>query len=601
MSEQETLLRLYEQELSHLRRMGTEFAHRYPKVAGRLELSHDGCADPYVERLIESFAFLTARVRHNMESQFPEIPTAILNILYPHYTNPVPSMTVARFTADYTQGTLSSGYTIPKNTPLLARAHQGGTLRFRTCYPVTLWPVDVAQAAYETSERFESMDLPFPAVSAIRLRIECRKGTLGETDLRRLRFYLNGEPVLVHQIYRFLFGEKPIVAIRPEGAKRPIRLPAEALRGVGFGEHEELLPYPRAAHPQYRLLQEYFVFPEKFLFFDLDSLHLHGSERYFDIYFFFNRTMPGRPAIRPETFMLGCTPVINLFRKTSEPIRLTHLQSEYPLTPDMRREATTEIHTIQRVTSSSDAEETAQIVEPFFSYNHKGMTRENNSFWYARRIPSERKNIPGTDILLSLVDLEFKPSLPPMRTVFAHTLCTNRHAADQLPAGAELHMDDAAPIAGIEALRKPTRQLDSPLSGMAYWRLVSHLSLNYLSLTDGRESLPALHEIMLLYANQEDPSHHLQITGIREMRTRRVTRRIGHEAWRGFCEGTGITLVFDDEKYAGGSWFLFASVLHHFFALYASISSFTQLSAYSLQHEQNVNQWPPMVGEQGTL
>jgi len=601
MSEQEVLLRLYEQELSHLRKMGTEFARRYPKVAGRLELSHDGCTDPYVERLIESFSFLTARIRYNMESQFPEIPTAILNILYPHYTNPVPSMTVARFEADPTQGVLNSGYTIPKNTPLLARAHQGATLRFRTCYPVALWPVEITEAAYETAERFESMGLSFPAASAIRLRIARRKGTLGEVDLRRLRFYLNGEPMLVHLLYRFLFDQGVAVAILPQGASRPTLLPRDALRPVGFGEHEELFPYPRAAHPQYRLLQEYFVFPEKFLFFDLDHLHLHGSERHFDVYFFFDRPMPGKPVVSPETFALGCTPVINLFNKTSEPIRLSHLQSEYLLEPDMRREATTEIYTIQRVSASSDPDEGAVVMEPFFSYNHRSSAQTASAYWYARRVPSERKDIPGTNVYLSFVDLEFKPSLPPMRTVFAHMLCTNRHAAGQLPAGAELHMEDAAPIAGIEALRKPTRQLDSPLSGMAYWRLVSHLSLNYLSLTEGRESLRALHEILLLYANQDDPSHHLQISGIREMRTRRVTRRTGRESWRGFCQGTGITLVFDEEKYAGTSWFLFASVLNHFFALYASLNSFTQLSARTLQHENIVKQWPPMVGEQSIL
>ncbi len=601
MSEQEELLRHYEQELTHLRKMGVEFARRYPKVAGRLELSHDGCADPYVERLIESFAYLTARIRYNLDSQFPEIPAALLNILYPHYTCPVPSLSIARFEADPMQGKLTSGYTIAKNTPLLAQAHQGQTLRFRTCYPVTLLPVEIAEAAYETPEQFDYLDVPKTIASAIRLRVVPQKGTLAELDLNRLRFYLNGEPMMVHAVYRLLFGQNVRVAILPEGERRPIFLPAESLRTVGFAEDEEVLPYPKVAHPQYRLLQEYFSFPEKFLFFDLHGLRQHRSQQSFEIYFFFERAVPGRLAVGRQTFALGCTPVINLFGKTSEPIRLSHLRSEYPLVPDMRREATTEIYSIARVTASSDAADASVVVEPFFSYNHKSIARDAHAYWYARRMASQRKDIPGTDVILSLVDLSFKPSLPAVQTIFAHMLCTNRHAASQLPSGAILHMEEAAPVARIEMLRKPTQQVDSPLSGMVYWRLVSHLSLNHLSLSEDRDSLRALREILLLYVHQEDPSHHHQIMGIKEMRCRKVTRRIGSDAWRGFCRGTEITLTFDEERYVGGSAFLFASVLNHFFALYTSINSFTQLNARSAKQEGVWKQWPAMVGEQNIL
>lgn len=601
MSEQEELLRHYEQELTHLRKMGVEFARSYPKVAGRLELSHDGCADPYVERLIESFAYLTARIRYNLDGQFPEIPAALLNILYPHCTSPVPSISVARFEVDPTQGKLTSGYVIPKHTPLLAQAHQGQTLRFRTCYPVTLMPVEVAEAAYETPEQFDHLELRRDIASAIRLRIVPMKGSLAELDLKRLRFHLNGEPMLVHAVYRLLFGQNVRVALLPEGSQRPIILPEESLRPVGFGADEDVLPHPRIAHPQYRLLQEYFSCPEKFLFLDLDNLDRHGSAKSFDIYFLFDRVPSGRPAVGRDTFALGCTPVINLFRKISEPIRISHLRTEYPLVPDMRREATTEIHTIERVSVSSDPAEEAVVVEPFFSYSHRSIARDARAYWYARRVASERKDIPGSEVMLSLVDLSFKPSLPAAQTLFAHLLCTNRHAASGLPSGALLQMEEAAPVAQVEMLRKPTQQVDSPLTGMAYWRLVSHLSLNHLSLSDDHESLRALREILLLYVHQEDPSHHHQIMGIREMRCRKVTRRIGGDAWRGICRGTEITLTFDEERYVGGSAFLFASVLNHFFALYTSINSFTQLNARSAKQEGIWKQWPAMVGEQEIL
>jgi type VI secretion system protein ImpG len=600
-NEQEELLRHYEQELTHLRRMGVEFARKYPKVAGRLELSPDQCADPYVERMIESFAYLTARIRHNIESEFPQVPSALLSILYPHYLNPVPSMSIARFEVDPTQGKLTSGYTIDTNTSLFAQSHQGQTIRFRTCYPVTLWPVDVSQAALEPVENFELPGSHAGVAAVLRIRIEHRGGTLGELDLKSLRFFINGEPMRVYSLYEMIFGSLCGVAILPEGSTRPITLPIDSIRPVGFGSDENVLPYPSHSHPQYRLLQEYFSFPEKFLFFDIDNLERHASEGSFDILLLVGRVPKQRPVINRDTFALGCTPIINLFSKTTEPIRISHLQPEYQLVPDMRREATTEIYSINSVSGSSESDEDSSRIEPFYSFNHQSDQRGAQAFWFARRTASERQNIPGTEMFLSFVDLGFKPLLPPTQTVFAHTLCTNRHSASALPTNAELNVEEATPIARVYCVTKPTRQIDPPLSGMAYWRLVSHLSLNYLSLSDGQHSLKALQEILGLYTFVEEPSRQHQIMGIREMSTRKVIRRVGKEAWRGFVQGTEITLEFDETRYVGSSAFLMASVLNRYFALYTSINSFTQLVARSAQREGIWKQWPPMVGEQFIL
>jgi type VI secretion system protein ImpG len=600
-NEQEELLRHYEQELTHLRRMGVEFARKYPKVAGRLELSPDQCADPYVERMIESFAYLTARIRHNIESEFPQVPSALLSILYPHYLNPVPSMSIARFEVDPTQGKLTSGYTIDTNTSLFAQSHQGQTIRFRTCYPVTLWPVDVSQAALEPVENFELPGSHAGVAAVLRIRIEHRGGTLGELDLKSLRFFINGEPMRVYSLYEMIFGSLCGVAILPEGSTRPITLPIDSIRPVGFGSDENVLPYPSHSHPQYRLLQEYFSFPEKFLFFDIDNLERHASEGSFDILLLVGRVPKQRPVINRDTFALGCTPIINLFSKTTEPIRINHLLPEYQLVPDMRREATTEIYSINSVSGSSESDEDSSRIEPFYSFNHQSDQRGAQAFWFARRTASERQNIPGTEMFLSFVDLGFKPLLPPTQTVFAHTLCTNRHSASALPTNAELNVEEATPIARVYCVTKPTRQIDPPLSGMAYWRLVSHLSLNYLSLSDGQHSLKALQEILGLYTFVEEPSRQHQIMGIREMSTRKVIRRVGKEAWRGFVQGTEITLEFDETRYVGSSAFLMASVLNRYFALYTSINSFTQLVARSAQREGIWKQWPPMVGEQFIL
>ena len=602
MAEREDLLRAYWRELSYLRREGAAFAETYPKVAGRLEMGADTSPDPHVERLIESFAFLTARIQHNLDSEFPEIATELLNILHPHYLNPIPSMAIARFEVDPERGKITSGHRVAKHTPLFAHSPNGPVCRFRTCYPVTLWPVEVPYAGFESTGQFDFLDAATEVATVLRLRVEARSGSLAELEMDRLRFYLNGDRMLVDVLYELLFCQCRGVVLLPEGdpGGKPVRLTPDALHPVGFGRDEEVLPYPPYSQPSYRLLQEYFTFPQKFLFVDVDGLGAHGSKQAFDLLILLDRS-PGRMPVDHSTFALGCTPVINLFPRTTEPIRLDHRKIEYPLVPDARRERFTEIHSVLSVTGSSDPRNRVKVYEPFYSFNHHMADREHKAFWHARRQPSLRKSVPGSEMVLSLVDLDFRPYLPPTETVFAHTLCTNRALAEQLPAGALLQCDEAVPASRIVCLTKPTPQLSPPSDGSTLWRLVSHLSLNYLSFSTGEDSLKALREILKLYSFSERAPVHQQIQGIREMSLRKVVHRMGREAWRGFCRGTEVTLVFDESAYVGGGAFLLAAVLNRFLALYSSVNSFTQLVIKSQQREGVWKRWQPMAGEQMVL
>ena len=241
------------------------------------------------------------------------------------------------------------------------------------------------------------------------------------------------------------------------------------------------------------------------------------------------------------------------------------------------------------------------IFEPYFSFNHLMEEKDHRSFYFSRRQGTGRGDLPGTEMLLSFVDLDFNPSIPPATTVFAHTLCTNRRLAEEMPAGAVFQMEKAAPLSSITALRKPTPQIDPPLDGASLWRLISHLSLNYLSLSQGDESLKALREILKLYCFSDHPDTQHQISGIREMSTRQVVRRTGPDAWRGFCRGIEITLVFDERLYVGSSAFLQANVLNRFFPLYGAINSFTQLIIKSKQKEGVWKKWEPVAGDQIVL
>jgi type VI secretion system protein ImpG len=595
----EDLLRYYKDELTYLRRMGGEFARTYPRVAERLELGRDECADPQVERLIESFAFLSARLQRDLDGELPEVTTALLGVLYPQLVNPIPPMAVARFEADPTKVKLTSPHTIAPETRLFAETDEGHTCRFRTCYPVTLWPLEVTGAAFVEPAQFIFLDSMSEVASVLRLRLRVTGGgTLEESGLKRLRFYLNAEAALANTLYELIFCHSLGVALAPEGDEaQPERLPKGSILPVGFGPEEGVLPYPPQAHRAYRLLQEYFSFPEKFLFFDLDNLDKLKSGAAFDVLFLLDRAPAEHLAVDAETFALGCAPVINLFAKTTEPIRLDHRSIEYRLVPDKRRERTTEVHSILYVSASSNSGDRARRFEPFYSYNHAMDGAGHKAFWHARREHSLNRDIPGTEVFLSFLDLDFHPMLPPAEVVYAHTLCTNRELATQLPAGAKLQIEDQAPLHDISCLSKPTRPAQPPLQGAALWRLVSHLSLNHLSLSEGTDSVAALREILKLYGSSDRPSTQQQIAGVVGMSCRKVMRRLGSDAWRGFCRGTEVTIEFDEDLYVGSGAFLLAAVLDKFLALYASINSFTQLRAVSRQREGVWKEWPPSAGE----
>lgn len=591
------LLRYYQSELAYLRHEGAEFARRYPKVAGRLDLDGNGSTDPQIERLLESFAFLTGRLQRNFDAEFPEIPAALLSVLYPHLVAPVPSMTIARFHADPEQSRALMGHEVPRGATLFAEAEDGVTCRFRTCYPVTLWPLDVVDAGWIDPATLDFLDERPEVAKVLRLELSC----LGKRDFKeflpgRLRFFLAGDRGVTAALYELIFNHARGVAIRPGGATAPSAvLPAGAIEPVGFEVDDRVLPHPPEAHQGYRLLQEYFTFPDKYLFFDLVGLDGFGDGNRAELLILLDQR--DGPSIGAGNFRLGCTPAVNLFRRTSEPVRLDQTSTEYRLAPDLRFERSTEIHTVQRVAFTQNFEEESRAVQPFFSYTHAAGQRGDAAFWIARREPSERADLTGTDLVLSFVDLNFDPARPASQVVFADTLCTNRGVAEQVAAGTQFEIEIDVPVRRIECLTRPTRQIGPPLRGATLWRLVSHLSLNHLSLAGGPGSLDALREILRLYAGEGSAALDAQLQGLRGMETRRLMRRVAGNGGHGFCRGTEITLEIDEAQFTGASAFLLGAVLSRFFALYAAVNSFTQLTLTSRQRPGIWKTWEARAGE----
>ncbi len=612
--------RNYERELLFIRRMAQDFSRRYPATASRLLMEPNRSLDPHVERLIESFAFLTARIQQKLDDEFPELTEAFLNVLYPHYLAPIPSAAMVQFELEPANAQ-PGGVTIPKDSNL--RTSKVGNLacQYRTCYPVELWPIVLQEAQVHSPPFPPNWQPPPKAAAALRLRLECQ-GELGFNDLKldRLRFHLLGDPQVTAQLYELIFNQTMQVAVMGRDRDKrvePIRLnPANCLHPVGFNADEGMIPYSNRSFLGYRLLTELFSYPAKFLFVDLggwQEVAAAGIQRQLEVVLYFSKPGVGlEQDVDARSFRLGCTPVVNLFHRTAEPIALNYRQHEYRITPDVHHPQGYEVYGIESVTSA-DPQSTREY-RPFYSFRHHRLDdieEASAAFWYATRKSSTGEGEHGTDVFLRLVDEDFDPLAPPESVLVVRTLCTNRDIPlklRQLGENLAFELQGAAPLKAIRCLRSPTAPLRPPLRNRGHWRLISHLSLNHLSLSDEQDGRESLQEMLRLY-DFSDPDSGLQlaavnrqfIDGVMALRSRRVVGRVGGSTAGGFCRGVEVELDLDEQKYVGTSPYLFACVMERFLALYTSINSFTQLVVRTKQGTSELKRWPPRAGEQPLL
>lgn len=597
--EQDPFLLYYHRELSYLRKAGKIFSQQHPKIARRLALSESETADPHTERLLESFAFLTARLSQEIDDRVPQIASALLSVLYPQLTAPVPAMTICHFKVAPGKGRMTSGFDIPRHTPIFSYAEEGVACRFQTTYPVTLWPIHVVDVDVIHGDHYRVTNGVKNAALYLRIRLKADDIKFSELDLTRLVFHLNGDNIIKFGLYEALFAQTfPQILCSTDG-ETAVCLPHGSLESIGFKRDEGMLPLPDHCHPAYQILQEYCRFPEKFLFFGVNNLNFKEGADTADLLI---GVAPGHNivdmSLSPDNFLLGCTPAVNLFSKISDPLRLNHLRHEYHLIPDLRRERTTEIYAIEKVSSAVDDSPDAHVFSPYFSFDHAQSNQSPSLFWLGRRVSAVRRDLPGSDMMLSFVDLDFNPQKPPVHTIYAYLLCTNRYLAEQLPEGAEFHMDDRAPISKIVCLSKPVSQVYSPSDGATMWQLISQLSVSHLSLTTGDAALAALKETIRLYARGSMRYMNNELEALQSLDVEPVVRRVGDEAWRGFVKGIAVTLTVNERAYTGGSAFLMAAVLRHFFSLQVSMNSFVELRLHSVQRQGEWMRWQPLLGEQ---
>jgi type VI secretion system protein ImpG len=613
----EELLEYYERELTYLRQMGGEFARKYPKVAGRLMLDADRCDDPHVSRLLEGFAFLAARVHRRIDDDFPEICESLTRIIHPGYLRPMPSMTIVECQPDPAQGKKTAGMRIPKGAPLVSKATvEGLSCRFLTAYDVDLWPFSVASAEWRQPERMQRpprATVGVQAVAAARLRLRCQRDVVfSGLPVSRLRFHLAGDASVVYSLYE-LIAEKCIeIQLRdPKDEKRLISLDPGRIRMAGFDREESLLPFVRRSMDGHRLLQEYFAFPEKFLFFDLEGLEplaQAGFGEEAEIVFLFSsferteRQQVLELGVNERTFRLSCTPAINLFPQSAEPILLSQTRHEYTIVPDSRHSRVMEIFSIEEVVATNPRLRQSVVLEPMHAYRHQTRNRDDLAFWVASRHQNEFGEREPSVMTISVVDLTGNFTEPEADVLMVKALCTNFDLPSRFQFGSEsgdFDLPGYAAAKTVTALRRPTPSI-APSGGKEhFWRLISMLSLNYLSLNE--EGRTAMQEILRLHNVSDSTASENQVGSILTMKSSPGFALVDSAYGLIPARGTQVEMEFDEQQFAGSGLYVFAAVLDRFLAGYASMNSFSQLTARSTLRKEAMGKWPPRAGTQALM
>jgi type VI secretion system protein ImpG len=614
----EELLEYYERELTYLRQMGGEFSRKHPRIAGRLLLDPDACGDPHVERLLEAFAFMAARVHRRLDDDFPQLSEGLLNLLYPSYLRPVPAMTVVECLPDPAQGKKTAGMTIPRGTPLLSRQTVDGMpVRFRTSYDVALWPFRVSEAEWRQPERLQTPARATlsgtQAVAAARLRLSCGPDVaFAGLPLSKLRFYLAGDAGVVFPLYELLAANCIEIQIQElTDAKRTVSLDPENLKMAGFEADENVLPIHRRSLDGHRLLQEYFTLPEKFLFFDIEGLEAlteGGFGREVDIVLLFSRfERPDRQqvlelGVNERTFRLGCTPAINLFAQAAEPILMTQTRSDYAVVPDARQSEMMEIFSIDEVIATNPKLREMTTLEPIHSYRYQSREEKGTAFWSATRKMNELGERKPSTMMISVVDLKGRMTDPEADVLTVRCTCTNFDLPSRLTfgaAGGDFEATGFAAAKMVTALRRPTKSFDPPDGSGQLWRLISQLSLNYLSVTE--EGKGGLQEILRLHNFSDSNYLENQIRAIDKLEAKPHFAMVVSDYGLTPARGTAVSIELDEQQFTGGSAYLFGAVLERFLGGYASMNSFAQLTARTNLRKEPMNTWPPRAGMQTLL
>ncbi len=591
----------YQRELSFLRDDAAVFASSYPAQAQALSLDREGSHDPHVEMLMQSFAFLTGRVQYESEVSKALIPNVLLNYLYPHLAAPIPCMLIAQARV---KPDAAVGEVVLRNRQVSVTSEDTkgvkSVCRFTTTCDTPLLPLGVIDVRLVQPVDFPSGMSNSLSLSALKVRIN----TLGSDPVKtlhgsKLRFYIDTNQKEAYFLQELLSRSLRCIEVAPiDGALAlaPKNTTAK-LNWIGFSEDEAALPSHVNNHPGHRLMQEYFSFPEKFMFFEVDGLDLTPYEKGFDLYFEFTAPVSKNRRLSKRSLKLNCIPLVNLYRQRIEPLLLNHTQYEYQLTADIQNRKNSEIYNIEDLVAIQK-DGSQKKVRPYFDLSSVQDGAKDDCFYVMRRELNQLNGIDGTEVYLSFLDVHQQDALPASEVIGGRALCTNRQLPEQLAVKQVMQLEGSAPITGLEVVSRASPYLTPPLVGRRPWALVSQLGLSHLSLANGSYALPAFKKMLRSYLSPSQIIAFRCIEGLQKMECLPGMRYLVRGGKGGYINCLNIKLTMHRQHFDSASTVLFGSVLRHFLALYATVNTVVVVSLDCMDEKGGLMSWPPLVGNQ---
>jgi len=598
----------YERELVTMRQLCREYAERYPKVAAKLQMGGDACDDPHVERLIQSVALLCARVSKRLDDSYPQFTEALLNLLFPHFLRPFPSCAIVRFLPS-AQGTAGGTGNVLRGTLLESAPVRGVPCIFQTVYDVAPAPVAIASARFDAVIRaLPSTRLPPGVTSSIGIEFEAA-APMPPDIVGPLRVYLDGDSSFCAALRDTLFMRTASAYVQAAADGTWVPVPALPIAPAGFSDDDALIPFDARSHRAYRILAEYFAFPEKFNFVDIDlaalRARLPADCTRFTLHLALAGVPPGSDQARmlaglsAQNLLSGCTPVVNLFKQAGVPIGFSQRTAEYAVLAHPTHAAAYEVYSVDRVHMVQQRGKDFSSVEfrPFYSLRHGESDAHKGRYWIVRHDETLAATSPGHEKTIALVDADGEPLMVEQTALSIDLTCTNRDLPCLLKSGAargDLSIPGTAQGAKIRFLRRPTRPCRLANGQNAHWRLISHLTLNHHSLA--REGADGLREMLTLYDFTGSAVSQRQIAGIVGLEHAEATAWLRHKRGSSLAHGTEVHVTIDEEAFVGAGLHLFIQVIDQFFALYVQMNSFIELVILSHQSGEELFRCKPRSG-----
>ena len=596
------LFEYYREELRYLYKQGREFSKVHGEEAGLLDFERDSREDPFVRRLVEAFAFLTARVQMKQDDDFPQIASAMLEKLLPLATRPFPAFSVVQFQPG--DQIKPGGELLPRLKTKLSLEQYSDT-HFRTCYDSRCYAMNIVSCELKRNFPEARHGLAKPAVSALKLVIEGNDGLpLNAALNKKLQFFVANRDIQF-ELSELIYNSAYRQGIGFQTAHGGWELPPDSLRILGFQEDELVLPPFKGLPLEYQILMELFAYPTKHLFFDLPVPEelLKSNENRFELYIYFGTSNERLESIvGDDSLALNCAPIVNLFETQPIARPVSKYCVDSPIDANSG-DLDFEIFDLQSV-SGIDADGVILPIDPFYSVQHTGVKSTNSLLYSSRR--NFRAQGDGTDVLISVVDLNLEPASDNrFSQVLVKPLCCNRIFRD-LNLVSRDSSKFKVMVGGLVNSAKRVgdwnRMLIQKTDSNHYWQLISLLNLNFLLLDESRQA-PTLRRLLELLDRPASVLNESWIGSVAQVKTERVTDRIDSIPWGAIADGTKIEVSLNETRSSNrpGSWFLFSCGLNHFFSLHAGVNSFTQVNINAAEDNRLLTSFKKRCGTKKLL